>query len=244
MKDNFSTKSNEYAKFRPNYPSDLFEYLKTLLSEKQNAWDCGSGNGQVAVELASIFKQVYATDISEQQLKNAFQKENITYSKQPAEDADFEDDSFDLICVAQAIHWFDFERFYSEVKRTLKPEGIIAVLGYGLFKSDKETEKVILELYNNITGPYWDHERKYLDENYTTIPFPFQEIKVPTFERRLVWSFDQLIGYLKTWSAVKHYEKENRENPVDLISGDLKKAFGTKGEVCFPILFRAGKLRY
>lgn len=243
MKDNFSTKSDEYAKFRPNYPLELFEYLKNLFSEKQTAWDCGTGNGQVAVELANFFGSVYATDISEQQLKNAIHKRNIIYSRQPAEETDFDDNFFDLICVAQAIHWFDFERFYSEVKRTLKPGGIIAVIGYGLFKSDKETAKVILELYQNITGPYWDQERKYLDENYTTIPFPFQEFEVPSFEKRLVWSFEQLTGYLKTWSAVKHYEKDLGENPVDIISDQLKKAFGTKGEVCFPILFRAGKLR-
>lgn len=241
MKDNFSTKSADYAKFRPTYPPDLFEYLKTLLAGTQNAWDCGTGNGQVAVELAKFFGSVYASDISEQQLKNAVQKENIVYSKQSAEETDFDDNFFDLVCVSQAIHWFDFERFYSEVKRTLKPGGIIAVMGYGLFETDEETEKGILKLYHDLTGPYWDPERKYLDENYTTIPFPFNEILVPTFEQRLMWKFDQLIGYLKTWSAVKHYEEKNGENPVDLISTELKSAFGTKGKVCFPILFRAGK---
>lgn len=243
MKDNFSVKSAEYAKFIPNYPLGLYEFLQTIITGNEAAWDCGTGNGQVAIELAKIFKHVYATDISEQQLKNAIQKENITYSQQSAEDTDFDKKFFDLICVAQAIHWFDFEMFYSEVKRTLKPEGILAVMGYGLFKTDSETEKVILQLYNELTGPYWDPERRYLDENYATIPFPFQELKVPAFEQWLVWNFDQLTGYLKTWSAVKHYEKDNGENPVDLISEDLKKAFGTKGEVCFPILFRAGKLR-
>ena len=243
MKDNFSTKSSDYARYRPIYPPEVFEFLNSLLAGKQNAWDCGTGNGQVAVELAKIFRNVYATDISEQQLKNAVQKENIMYSQQSAEETDFEDNYFDLVSVAQAIHWFDFEKFYSEVKRTLKPGGIIAVLGYGLFKADEETEKVILDLYNNLTGPYWDPERKYLDENYKTIPFPFKEVTVPTFEQRLVWNFDQLTGYLKTWSAVKHYEKAKGENPVDLISAELKKSFGTKGEVCFPILFRVGNFK-
>lgn len=240
MKVNFSTKSAEYAKFRPNYPSGLYEFLKTIITGKDAAWDCGTGNGQVAIELARFIRQVYATDISEQQLKNAIQKENIQYSQQPAEDTNFDSTYFDLVCVAQAIHWFDFEKFYSEVKRTLKPGGILAVMGYGLFKTDSKTEKVIMELYNELTGSYWDHERKYLDENYTTIPFPFKEIQVLNFEKRLVWNFDQLTGYLKTWSAVKKYEKENGENPVDLISKDLKSSFGRKGEVCFPILFRAG----
>lgn len=241
MKDNFSTKSADYAKFRPTYPAALFEYLKTITSKKEVAWDCGTGNGQVAGELANFFRKVYATDISENQLKNAVKKKNIVYSNQPAEKTGFEDDIFDLICVAQAIHWFNFDRFYSEAIRTLKRGGVFVVLGYGLFKSNKETEMVIQELYNDITGPYWDPERKYLDENYTTIPFPFEEIQVPKFEQRLDWNFDQLIGYLKTWSAVKHYERENKTNPVDLIAEKLKQAFGEREEVCFPILFRVGK---
>lgn len=242
MKDNFSVNSADYARFRPGYPPELFGYLKMYLSGNENAWDCGTGNGQVAVELAKFFGKVYATDISEQQLINAIQMKNIFYSRQPAEKTNFDDEFFNLICVAQAIHWFDFEKFYSEVNRTLKPGGIFAVMGYGLFKTNKETQDVILKLYHEMTGPYWDPERKYLDENYTSIPFPFKEIQVPTFEQRMVWNFEQLTGYLKTWSAVKHYEKQTGENPVDIVSTDLKRSFGSKGKVCFPILFRVGRL--
>ncbi|MDT0676867.1 class I SAM-dependent methyltransferase [Autumnicola musiva] len=242
MKDNFSTKSEQYAKFRPTYPAELYDFLRKHLNNKLTAWDCGTGNGQVAAELAAFFQEVYATDISEQQLENAVKKSNITYSKQPAEKTIFPDNYFDLVTVAQAIHWFDFDKFYAEVKRVVKPDGLIAVLGYGLFSSDSKTNKVIHHFYREITDPYWDPERKYLDEEYKTIPFPFAEIETPHFRLELNWSLDQLLGYLKTWSAVKHYENANGENPVDLVADDFRKSFGTQGRVIFPILFRLAKV--
>ena len=242
MKDNFSSKSSSYAKYRPTYPQELYQFLKGKLHKTEKTWDCGTGNGQVAGALAKFFKEVEATDISQQQLDNAIRQPNIHYSLQAAEKTNFPDNSFDLITVAQAIHWFNFEAFYKEVERVLKPNGIIAVIGYSLFKSNPETDEVILKFYHDIVGPFWDEERKYLDKKYKTIPFPFIEIESPRFEQEYQWTFTHLIGYLKTWSAVKHYEKANGENPIDLIEEELKATFGAKNKVVFPILFRLGKL--
>jgi ubiquinone/menaquinone biosynthesis C-methylase UbiE len=242
MKDNFSSKSSSYAKYRPTYPQELYQFLKEKLHKTEKAWDCGTGNGQVAGSLAKFFKEVQATDISQQQLDNAIRQPNIHYSVQTAEKTNFPDNNFDLITVAQAIHWFHFEAFYKEVARVLKPDGIIAVIGYSLFKSNPETDEVILKFYQDIVGPFWDEERKYLDEKYKTIPFPFKELESPVFEQEYEWTFNHVMGYLKTWSAVKHYEKANGENPVDLIEEELKATFGAKNKVVFPILFRCGKL--
>ena len=241
MKDNFSTKSEDYARYRPGYPEEIYEFLGKSVAFKEQAWDCGTGNGQVAARLSNIFQRVYATDISVQQLMNAQNKPNVYYSRQRAEKTNFPEASFDLITVAQAIHWFDFETFYREVSRTLKPGGLITVMGYGLFQSNEATNKVIDHFYRKIIGSYWDKERKYLDEEYKTIPFPFEEIETPEFRNEMDWSLERLVGYLKTWSAVKHYEKANNENPVDLIYEDLKQSFGERGKISFPVLFRAGR---
>lgn len=242
MKDNFSEKSDNYARYRPGYPQELFDFIKVLLKNKRRAWDCGTGNGQVAAVLADFMKEVYATDISAAQLEEATEKRNIRYSKQPAENINFPDDFFDLVTVAQAIHWFDFSKFYKEVKRVLKPSGYIAVMGYSLFKSNKETNEVIKHFYKEIIGPYWDPERIYLDEEYKTIPFPFKEVETPHFQLKEKWSLERLIGYLNTWSAVKHYEKQVGSNPVELIKEDLKQSFGKEREVRFHILLRLGQL--
>lgn len=241
MKDNFSHNPPDYYRYRPGYPAELFQFLETKLSGFENSWDCGTGTGQVALQLSALFKKVYATDISVSQLSHAGNKENIQYSVQAAEETNFEPDIFDLITVGQAIHWFDFEKFYNEVYRTMKQEGMIAVMGYGLLQTNKESQNVILELYHNIIGQFWDPERKFIDENYSTIPFPFREIRTPKFEFKVLWSLDHLTGYLKTWSAVKHYIDKVGYDPVDPIIPELRKTFGEEGEVTFPILLRVGK---
>ena len=241
MKDNFSIQSEQYAKFRPGYPAELFQFLVSKVKSPTNVWDVGTGNGQFAVKLSACFKNVFATDISEQQLSHAEKKENIHYSKQAAEQTNFPNDFFDLVTVAQAIHWFDLENFYDEVDRVLRSGGILAIAGYSVFSSTPQVDKVVDHFYKNITGPYWDKERKYLDEHYQTIPVPtYDEIPCPSFTSIYEWDYEQLVGYLSTWSAVQHYIKTNGNTPLDLIAEDLKTAFAGKEkiEIRFPIHFR------
>lgn len=243
MKDNFSFHSKEYARFRPTYPKELFEYILPLVKEKNTAWDCGTGNGQVAGVLADYFTEVYATDISRQQLDVAIQKNNIQYSVQPAEKTSFTSQQFDLITVAQAIHWFRIDDFYTEVKRLLKPGGLLVVTGYGLVQTDKALQEIIDHFYTKIIGPYWDAERHLVDEAYQTIPFPFEEISMPVFQMSYQWSFEQFIGYLGTWSAVKHYDKQNSEGAVSLVKDQLNLAWGNTEthSFNFRLLLRVGR---
>jgi ubiquinone/menaquinone biosynthesis C-methylase UbiE len=244
MKDNFSTHATQYALYRPDYPEALYGYILGFCKERKNAWDCGTGNGQVASKLSEYFEQVYATDISQKQLSNAIKKENIHYSLQPAERTDFSAHFFDLIVVAQAIHWFDFDLFYQEVKRTIKPSGLLIVTGYGLISVNAEIDVLLENFYHNIIGPYWDTERRYIDEEYKTIPFPFEELSCPSLESTHQWSLDHFIGYLSTWSAVQHFIKEQGYNPVNQFAESIQ-LFWKKNEikkVIFPILLRAGRV--
>ena len=243
MKDNFSTQARSYAQFRPTYPDDLFRELYSHLQSFDRAWDCGTGNGQVAVVLAQKFQSVIATDISEKQLSNAIMRPNITYCNEMAEAADFPSEFFDLITVAQAVHWFDFDKFYTSVNRVLKQNGIIAIIGYGLLRFGDPKDNIIQSLYEDILGEYWDPERRYIDEYYQTIPFPFEELKMQAFTQTYDWSLKQLLGYLNTWSAVQHFHQKNGENPVDIIVPDLRVSWGESSTkpVMFPILMRVGK---
>jgi len=243
MKDNFSTQAAEYAIYRPTYPKELYDYLFSLVKEKHAAWDCATGNGQVARILAQEFNNVYATDISEKQLSQALKVPNITYQVESSDQANVPDQSFDLITVAQAIHWFNFEAFYAEVTRTLKPGGVLAVIGYGLMLIDKKVDVAVHKLYEDILGKYWDAERRYIEEGYKTIPFPFEEVAAPHFLIKTSWTFNQLIGYLNTWSALQHYKKANDRNPLEYMLTELKEAWGDDEvkDVNFPILLRVGK---
>lgn len=243
-KDNFSSQSDQYAKYRPTYPTAFFDYLNSIVPGKQNAWDCGTGNGQVAYELAKIFDNVFATDISQSQIDNALQADNISYSVQPAESTRFNNNLFDLVIVAQAIHWFDFDRFYTEVRRTAKPKALLCVIGYGRLQISETIDRLITDFYAGVIGKYWDKERRYVDEDYKTILFPFEEIQTPQFENRHQWSLEHLIGYLNTWSAVKHFIKQNGYNPVEPLRPEIELYWGNAAEkdVVFPLLLRVGKV--
>src|SRR5690606_991503 len=155
---------------------------------------------------------------------------------------DFDDDQFDLITVAQAVHWFDFDLFYNQVRRMLKPDGIIAIVGYGLMITNEDSDRILGRLYTDIVGPFWDPERMLIEEEYKTIPFPFDEIKADAFTNVQKWSFEQLTGYLETWSATEHYTAHHNQNPVDLIRDDLKESWEKSNmQVTFPMLLRIGK---
>ena len=214
MKDNFSSQAEQYAGFRPHYPKALYDFIFSHVQNFDTALDVATGNGQAASVLADGFTKVYATDISKKQLDNAVQKSNIIYSIEAAEQFSFPDDSFDLITVAQAIHWFDFDKFYTEVKRTLNDDGLIVVIGYGLIRVNDEVNAIIDHFYKDVIGSYWDKERKHVDEEYRTIPFPFNEITSPNLFIEYEWTLDHFINYLGTWSAVQHFIKEHNSNPI------------------------------
>ncbi|QKX06678.1 class I SAM-dependent methyltransferase [Aquimarina sp. TRL1] len=244
MKDNFSLQSDKYAEFRPKYPVAFFEYLDSICVHRKYAWDCGTGNGQVGYELTKIFDYVFATDISQAQLDNALKTDNIEYSLQAAEKTNFDNQVFDFIIAAQAIHWFDFDKFYSEVYRTAKKHAIFCVVGYGKIKVSPPIDTLINHFYTMIIGQYWDKERQYIDQNYATIPFPFHEIPAPEFENIQYWSLAHLIGYLNTWSAVKHFIRHNNYNPVLKLEMEIQHYWKNNEikKVTFPILLRIGKI--
>ena len=242
MKDRFSTDSQAYANFRPGYPDALIECMLAQTPRRNRAWDCGTGNGQLAAMLAPHFTQVDATDISATQLAQAPTIANVVYSRQPAEQTQFPDHIFDLITIAQAIHWFDFEHFYTEVRRVAAPDARIAVIGYPLLSINPKVDFVVQHLYAGILKDYWDPERHYLDEDYRTIPFPFEELPTPQFASQYDWNFEQLIGYLNTWSAIKNFQKVNELNPLQLVEADLKNAWGAAEtlQFTFPMILRLG----
>ncbi len=243
-KDNFSRQAGDYARFRPLYPDALYDFLLSLTPAREAAWDAGTGNGQVAAQLAGAFKHVYATDISARQLEKAPPRDNVTYRVCRAESTGFPDDSFNLVTVAQALHWFDFGPFYAEVTRVARPGAVLAAWGYNLLRIEPAVDALVQELYRDVVGPYWDAERRHVEASYASIPFPFPELPAPPLRMTTHWQREGLLGYLNTWSAVQGYLKANGANPVEdlrprleaLWPGDETRA------VQFPLFLRVGRV--
>jgi SAM-dependent methyltransferase len=242
FKDHFSKQAVDYAKFRPCYPKELFDYLASIAPNRQLAWDCGTGNGQAAVGLASIFDRVVATDASEKQIANAEPQERVEYRIAPAENSGIPSGMVDLIMVAQALHWFDLDRFYDEARRVLKPEGILAASAYNLLRIEPAIEEVIKRYYYEVVGPFWPPERE-LIEQFANLPFPFHTIDSPKFDMTASWDLDHLIGYLRTWSSTQRFMAAQGSDPLKQIADDLRIAWRDPRQmrkVVWPLILRIG----
>jgi SAM-dependent methyltransferase len=243
FKDYFSTRSTDYAKYRPRYPATLFEYLASLTGGHERAWDCATGNGQAALGLAPFFAQVIGTDASQQQIESALKHENITYRVATAERTDIEDESVDLVTVAQALHWFDLDAFYAEARRVLKPKGVLAVWAYNLLEISAPVDALVNEFYGETVGPYWPPERLLIEAGYKSIPFPFRELNAPPVRMESSWNLFDLAGYLRTWSATKRFIEARGFDPVIELADNLLPLWGAPEEekqVCWPLHFRVG----
>lgn len=244
MAKRFSKQSDLYARYRPDYPQEMYDFIFKHLSARHTAWDCATGSGQIAKYLSRHFDNVYATDISDAQLEHAPRKKNVIYGTVPAEKSGLPDNYFDLITVGQAIHWFDFDSFYQEVNRAGKAGGLLAVIGYGMVRVNPDIDPIIDRLYEKAFDSYYGESRKYLDNHYATLPFPFKEITAPSFENTFQWSIDELEGYFNSWSAVQKMKTEQHINPVTETIEDIQSAMpsSTVMEVKFPVFMRLGRI--
>jgi SAM-dependent methyltransferase len=245
FKDHFSRQAADYAKFRPRYPAGMSKYLANIAPGRKLAWDCATGNGQVAVGLAAMFRRVIATDASEKQIANAEAHQRVEYRVAPAEESGIETGTIDLITVAQALHWLDLDRFYAEVRRVLKPGGVFAASAYKQCYITPAIDQVVQErYYNEVVGPFWPAERVLIIDKFEELPFPFPEIKTPQLEMKMQWSLEQLVGYLWTWSATQRFIAANKRDPLDEIREELRAAWGDAKQlrpVVWPLTLRVGR---
>ena len=244
-KDLFSKQADLYARYRPTYPAELYQYILSFVKEKDIAWDCATGNGQAATVLADHFKKVVATDISASQIEKATFKENIEWLVCPAESTPFAENTFDLVTVAQAYHWIKWKEFRNEVRRVCKNNAVIAVwLYYDHTTGDKRIDKVVRDFYENVTRPYWDYERKYVEELYATVAFDYELLPFKNFEINLHWQREDLLGYISSWSAIQKYIKVNGHSPIPIIEKEINKLWpqGEKKQVIFPVYLKLGRV--
>lgn len=241
--EDFTKLAQTYVRFRPQYPPQLFDYLAGLAPGRELAWDSGTGNGQAAQGLAARFRRVWATDISPGQVANAVPNERILYLVASAGQSGLPSRSVDLVTVAQALHWFDRQAFYAEVKRVLKPGGVLAAWSYGITRISPQIDALIESYFHDVLGPFWNAGIRLVGEKYRTISFPFQELTPP--ELFIEYDLDQaqLLGFLASWSAVPKFVEARGYHPLEDIRPALTRAWGQadrKRKVTWPLSIRVG----
>jgi SAM-dependent methyltransferase len=244
FKDHFSAHAGDYARYRPSYPPELFAAVAALAPRHERCWDAGTGNGQAAVPLADHFAEVVATDASAGQLAHATPHPRVTYRVAAAESSGLKDGWADLVTSGQAVHWFDQERFFDEVRRVLSPGGAVAVWAYDLFSVDAAFDTV-LQAYHDRVKAFWPPERALVARRYADLVFPFEEIPVEPVPMTASWTLERALGYLSTWSAAKGYKKETGRDPVVEFAPRLAAAWGDPAAeklVTWPLALRAGRV--
>ncbi len=244
-KNYFAAHAGEYRRFRPTYPRRLFEVLAAWSPALRLAWDCGTGNGQAALALAERFERVVATDASREQIAQATPHPRIDYRVTPAEDSGLADSSVDLVTVAQAVHWFDLDRFYAEVRRVARPRAIIALWCYTRLEIDPAIDSLLERFYADVVGPYWPKERVHVEREYRDLPFPFDEIAPPHLVMEAEWNLAELLGYVDTWSPVRIFRAERGSDPLDELADAVAPAWGDPPRarrISFRLCFRIGRV--
>jgi SAM-dependent methyltransferase len=241
--DHFSGVAGEYQRFRPAYDPGLFGLLADLAPARTLAVDCGAGSGQAARGLLDHFQQVVATDASARQL---------LMSREPrlericclAEALPLADHCADLVIVAQALHWFDRERFFAETRRVLKPGGVVAAWTYQLLSINPGLDKVITRFHSQTLAGDWPPQRRLVDSGYRDIAFPFRELDVTAPAMWADWNLEELTGYLSTWSAVSCYRRRSGSDPLPAVMQELQEQWPPGAErvrVSWPVAMLAGR---
>ncbi len=242
FQDHFSTKAAVYAQARPTYPVALFDRLAALAPHRELAWDCGAGNGQASLGLADHFQHVYATEPSPDQLAQATAHPRVTYAQSAETAPALAKASADLVTAAQAAHWFDRDRFYAEVHRVLRPEGVVALWTYELCRVAPDIDAAVFRFYTEVVGPFWPPERRHTETGYREFEFPFAELPFPEFAMQHDWTLAQFATYLRTWSAVTRFSKARGIDPVGALEAELHPLWGPASRrIVWPLSGRLGR---
>lgn len=242
--DHFSSRAGDYARFRPSYPQALVDHLASLAPGRSLAWDAGTGSGQAALALAERFDHVVATDASAEQIRHATPHFAVTYAQATEGRSGLPDGSADLVTAAQAAHWFDLPAFYAEVRRVLRPGGVVALWCYGAAAcTHPQVDAALQWFYVERVGRWWPPERALVDAGYRTLPFPFAELPAPAFEMRASLSVYALLGYVSTWSAVTACTRAEGTSPLGDLAARLEGMDPETStlEVRWPIGLRVGR---
>lgn len=242
----FGEHAELYSRYRPTYPPDLYEYLVDLASPCRVALDCATGNGQAAVDLAEYVQRVIATDVSPRQLEHAIEHPRVEYRRAPAENTGLGPDSVDLVTIATALHWFDLDEFYAHLTSVVREGGVVAAWSYRKFQGDEAVERVTRHLVDEVLVDHWDPRLEYNWDEYQTIPFPFDEVPSPDFAARPEWTLEQFLGFVSTWSGVRHHIDATGANPLEEIIDELEAAWGDPAAsrtLTIPLHMRVGIVR-
>ena len=223
--DHFSAHAGAYSVARPRYPAALFAALASASPSRGCAWDCATGSGQAAVALAEHFERVIGSDASAAQLAHAERHPRVDYVVGTAERPSIAPQTVDLITVAQALHWFDIDRFFSGCRRMLRADGVLAYWCYGDAEISPACDAIVRQFFASLDA-YWPPETALIEARYSTIDPPFPVESLGEFAMHARWRATEFLAYMSTWSACQRGQRETGANPLGACADELIAAWG------------------
>ncbi len=183
-----------------------------------------------------------ATDPSGEQLSHAPALPRVVWQQVTAESSGLPDHSVDAVLIAQALHWIDLDRFWPEVRRIVRPYGIVTAWSYAFQQTgDTALDALLREFTTEIVGPYWPPERQHVDTGYAELAFPFERLEAPGAAMTATWDVGRQLGYLRSWSATRRAREVMGTDPVGLIEDRVREAWGEGSrEIQWPLTVLAG----
>ena len=199
----------------------------------------------MAVRLAEDFDKVWATDLSEKQLREAEANPKVEYHQAEAHHSGLPDSSVALVTVATAVHWFDQASFYEEVQRVLSPHGVLAVWTYGPNLVAPEPLAQVVSALSDRLDEDWPTGIEWVKGAYQDLPFPFPTLQLEPLDFRLDWTIDDLFGWIGTWSAVHRHRARTGEEPLTGVRSELEEVWPhdlkQPARIVFPLYYKIGR---
>ena len=228
----FDSVAIDYARCRPRYPDAFFAWMADQASALDCCWDAACGSGQASIGLSRWFDRVEATDLSPEQIAAADQHPRIRYRQGAAEQSHLSSNSVDAVLIAAAIHWLDVEQFNREVRRVLRPGGLLVWLGYEPIRdAPEELQAWLNSLYHERLNSFWPPERIHVDACYTDLEFPGCDQPLPQgLKITEHWTQNDLLGFISTWSALRNASQQVDDNDqarflINNLSDELKQVW-------------------
>ena len=203
--ERFSSRVENYIKYRPNYPTDIIPFLKSesVLTDSSLIADIGSGTGKLTELFLENGNTVFGVEPN-QGMRAAAERLLQAYSNfrsvdGTAEQTSLADSSIDLITAGQAFHWFNPSRARVEATRILRPDGW-AVL---VWNDRKLQSTPFLKAYEALLLKYgtdYQDVRHDKTEEPITEFFAPGEVKLKIFPNKQVFDFDGLKGRVQSSS--------------------------------------------
>ena len=204
VRNSFSNVIDAYKKYRRDYPEKTYDLIHEFCPDvSAKVLDLGCGTGIATNHLALYYDTVVGTDREESMVEAAREGAvaNATFIATSSEKLPFEDSSFDLVTVASAYHWFDYDRAGKEIYRVLKPNGKLCVF----WKNGNGKSKNYLPsfAYENLKKFITDipsaNKEKLSDAIFLRVGF----IKVDDeeFDFEDIYSKEEILGYIQSHST-------------------------------------------